>query len=207
MQRRQPGAAAFAGSNGEHGLVQVDIAALECQRLVDPQPGGRDQPEKGDVAVGSQPSGRGQPRGCIQQIGDLCPGIDVWRFAVPGRAQQPGVGDLGGPVDGGQVAQEATHHRQPAGWIARIERGGRGRPAQARFERDRTRVAFVVQVPAECAERTFLRGRAVAQSSTQRDELLHTRCHRTGRSAGHDPAPAFGQGSGTSRKRPISTAA
>ena len=89
VQRDQPGPAAVAGLDGEHAAGQVDILAGQRKRLGDPQPGAGEQSEQRGIAVRPQPAGQRQPSRGGQQIGDLTVGIDVRRFAVPGRAEQP----------------------------------------------------------------------------------------------------------------------
>ncbi|HSL08794.1 MAG TPA: hypothetical protein VK887_12590 [Pseudonocardiaceae bacterium] len=137
-------------AHGDGERMTAVLRFLFAAVIIDEHRGKRgEQPEQRGVAARPQPAGRGQSGRGLQQLADLTVGIHVRRPAVPGRAEQPRRGHLGGAVQSSQVTQETPHRRQPPDRVARIRRGGRRRPIQAQLQRDRTVVPVPVQITGE----------------------------------------------------------
>jgi hypothetical protein len=109
MQGDEPRLSELAALHSEHTTLQIHVALAEVQGLRDPQAGGDEQTEEGDVGVRPQPSGRAQQGGRAQQRGDLRLGVDVRRRAAGRRTEQAGRRNFGFRIEQAPVLSEPPH--------------------------------------------------------------------------------------------------
>ena len=83
--------------DAQHAILEIDVLALEAERLAEPQPGDSQQPDQ--RAVRRSPRRWLQRGGCVHQREDLGRRVDIRREALRAGGQQIPGRDLGPLVD------------------------------------------------------------------------------------------------------------
>jgi hypothetical protein len=179
-QRHQPGLAELRLADQQHTLGPVDVATVELDRLPDPHPAGREQPDQRDV--GGRPQRRDdRTTGLADHSVDVGRGVDERPAPPLAVRHQPQRRHLGGGVDTGQIAGEATDGGHPprpdARPSARLRLLG---PRQRRLDRHGSGPAGI-EIGDEARQQPPGLGQFVSQRTTQPqvvDESLLQRAHR-----------------------------
>lgn len=199
LQRHLPRLAELRAAHHQHAIGDVDVIAVQAQRLADPQAGGREQPHQRLVGGGPQrltdraASGVHQPQHLV-----VC--VDERRPPCPRDADQAGRRDLGARVDSGEVAREPADGRHPvagdgaARWPVAVQR-----PRQCRRDGD-----VLVLAGVEMLDEPRQLAGGVVELVTEHPPQPQVIVQVAGQGA-HDVAP--GQGRATCRRRPRSTLA
>ena len=157
VQRNLSGLAELGLSDPQHAAGQVDVVAVQAQRLADAQPGHRQQPDQG--LEGGRPQRRAELAGRGHQRGDVGIGIQVGHGPVRSGWEQAWRWHLVTGVDGVQVPGEGAHHREPVTPPLRAAVEGQARPGQRRVGGDRVG-AVGVQIADEVGEEQLGAARA-----------------------------------------------
>ena len=194
MQGDEPRLAELAALHGEHTALQIHVASAEVQGLRDPQAGGDEQTEEGDVGVRPQPSDRAQLGSRAQQRGDLRLGVDVRRRAAERRTEQAGRRNFGFRIEQAPVLSEPPHDLEAPCPPERPRPLGQSCPADGQLDGDGTSMPDPVRVPGESQELLAGGDQCEAELPPEREVLLD-QVHHARRSS-HDRTS--GQGCATS---------
>ena len=137
VQRHEPGAIVLGVPDGDQAGVEVDVVALERDRLADPHAGHGEQPEQRLVARRAQRMR--QPARFCQQPADVRLGEQVGGGAPATSGEHAGRRDLGRWVDRLQVAGERPDDPEPFRPLVRINVNRQPRPTDREFGGDRGR--------------------------------------------------------------------
>lgn len=118
----------LARADVHHAVAEIDVVAVERERLSGTHSGDGQQPDHGHVACGAQ---RWREPACgVDQRRDLRVCIDVWRdpWAMPG--QKVGGGNLAGGVDRREIPGEPASDGEPLAPAVRMRADRHPRPHQ-----------------------------------------------------------------------------
>ena len=111
VQRDQPGAVELRVADRNDPGLQVDVVAVEADRLADPHAAGSEQPKQ--RLVGRRPNSRAQRSGALQQTTDVALRPQERRRPVPAGGEHARRRDLRRRVERPQVAgKPASDGRQ-----------------------------------------------------------------------------------------------
>ena len=134
VQRDFPLLVLLAGADEDHTVAQVDIVAVQRQRLAWAHRGDREQPDQ--RLMTHRPQRRRQQPGSRDQRRDLLTGVDVGRDPWPICWQQVRRRDLAVRVGHGQMAGEPARDGQPLTPIGRVRLPRQPGPLQRQVRGD-----------------------------------------------------------------------
>ncbi len=182
-----------------HAVGRVDIAAVELDRLADPQAGRGEQSDERLVGRGAQRLAN-RTTGLVHQRGDAGVAVDERRPPASAKRDQPGRRDLGPSIETRQVAREAAHDEQPhRGHDAAGRHLALKRPCERDVDRD-VLGAGRVETGGEAGQHAGGLVELVAEGAAQPQVVLDVLIE-----CGHRGAP--GQGWAAWRRRARSTLA
>jgi len=111
VQRQQPGLAELGLAHGQHAADEVEVTAVEADRLTDPHPGHREQADQ--RLVGGHAQRKPQAGGGRDQRRDVSAGVKVRSGPARPPWDQVRGRHLRRGVDGMQVGGEAADRREP----------------------------------------------------------------------------------------------
>jgi len=134
VQRQLPRLAELSFADRQHACVEVDVVAVQAERLGDPHAGNREQPDHRPV---QHRSALGPQRGRLsEQPTDLLVGVQIRDRVGLAVQQQPGRRDLRRWLDRAEIDGKASDHRQPRRFPA-LGAPGVTRPLERQLGSDR----------------------------------------------------------------------
>ena len=199
VQRHLPLFVVLSGAHVHHAVVQVDIFAVESERLGGATASDGQQPDQ-RLVTGCAQRRPQLSSGCHQRR-DLLLGVDVGGDAGTVPGQQVAGRDLAGGIDRGQVPGETTHHREPLAPRKRMGVDGEPCPRQRQLGGDPRRLGPVEELD-EPFEHAPVLGHREAEPAADAQVVIQRRTQRA-----HDTPADVGHGRASGRSAPWSTLA
>jgi hypothetical protein len=129
MQRELAGFAEFAAADRQHAVADIEVVAVERDRLADSHAG--DHQHADQRLIRCDPMRGAQRCGGGDQGRHLLVGVEIRRRSSGATAQQVRRGHFGRRIEGVQMGREATHDAETlTGPAARRRSRGQGGPRQ-----------------------------------------------------------------------------
>ena len=188
----------------QRAAADIEVTALQAQRLRKPQPGGRDQAEERLIGERAQRSCRRQPARRGQQVRDLRDGVDVRRGSSSLVVEDVGAGDFRAGFDLRTIPGERAEDLQTP------RPGGRGStlclalcPVHHELDSEWATVPSPIGKSGKAQQQRTRGGERESEAPSLVQIALGQRQH--GRCRGHSVLP--GQGSAIAASRTSSTLA